>query len=130
MPGSRQIGGLPSRYRRLGPAAAAGPLATTPTAAAGGTGASGTVALTPATTPPATGTVTTTRAEWKQGLLKVTTGSSPNAIANVCLHTSDSLMFPLTNKDGGTYEAEHRWLDNPQSSTARSNLGGSDTATT
>lgn len=103
----------------------------TVTATADGGSASGTLTITPATAPPTTDTVTITKAEWKKGLLKVSaTGSNPDAILSVHLTASDSLMFPLANKGGGTYEAQHQWLDNPRSITVRSSLGGSDTAST
>ncbi|MFI0941331.1 hypothetical protein [Streptomyces sp. NPDC021020] len=103
----------------------------TVTATADGGSASGTVTVVPATAPPATDTVTVKSAEWKKGLLKITaTSSDPNAILGVYLTASDSFMFPLTAKGGGTYEAQHQWLDNPRSITVRSSLGGSATATT
>ncbi|MGW5355473.1 hypothetical protein ACWERV_33755 [Streptomyces sp. NPDC004031] len=103
----------------------------TVTATADGGSASGTVTVVPATAPPVTDKVTVKSAEWKKGLLKITaTSSDPNAILGVYLTASDSFMFPLTAKGGGTYEAQHQWLDNPGSITVRSSLGGSATATT
>ncbi|MEV4512225.1 hypothetical protein AB0K00_25080 [Dactylosporangium sp. NPDC049525] len=73
--------------------------------------------------------MTITKARWKARLLTIeATSTNPNAILSV-YSQSGSFMFNLTNKGGGKYSDQRGWLDNPQVTTVRSNLGGSATAT-
>lgn len=103
----------------------------TVTATVDGGSASGTLTITPSTAPPTSDTVHITRAEWKSGLLRIdATSSNPDAILSVYLTASDSFMFGMTNLGGGTYQAQHEEVFNPEQITVKSNLGGSATATT
>jgi hypothetical protein len=99
-------------------------------ATAFGISRTGTLTVTPSTTPPVTDTVRIRRAEWNRGLLRIeATSTNPNAILSVYLTASDSFMFTLTNLGGGRYEAQRPWLDNPRRITVKSNFGGTATAT-
>jgi hypothetical protein len=103
----------------------------TVTATVDGGSASGTLTITPATTPPTTDTVRITHAQWKARLLTIeATSSDPHAILSVHLTSTDGFMFGLTNVGGGKYQAQHQWLDNPLRITVKSNLGGSASAAT
>lgn len=88
-----------------------------------------TMTVTPgAPAPPDTVKIKT--ASWKKGLLTIEpTSTNSNAILSVYTR-SDGFMFTLTNNGGGRYSDQRGWITNPEQITARSNFGGSATAST
>lgn len=103
----------------------------TVTATVDGASVSGSLTITPATSPPVSDTVRITRAEWNNGLLTVeATSSNKDAILSVYLTADDSFMFTMTNNGGGTYSIQHEEVFNPLQITVKSNFGGSATAST
>jgi hypothetical protein len=90
----------------------------------------GVLTVTPGAPAPAD-TVQITKAEWKVGLLRVeATSSNPNAILSVYVTGTNILLGTMTNNGGGKYSFQHAMTDNPRSITAKSNFGGSATAST
>jgi len=78
---------------------------------------------------PAADVVRITRAEWKQGLLRIeATSTNFNAVLGV-YSRAGNFMFNLTNNGGGRYSDQRGFIDNPQFITVKSNFGGSASAT-
>jgi hypothetical protein len=101
------------------------------TASSFGVTVTGTLLVTPATTPPTTDTVTIQSATWQAGRLRIQAQSTnPNAILSSYLTADGSFMFTLLNKGGGHYEIDTQEVSNPLSITIRSNFGGSATHST
>jgi len=75
--------------------------------------------------PPATGTVTITRAEWNSGRLRVeATSSSSTATLKVYITSTGVLLGTMS---GGRFETN--LASNPGSVTVKSSLGGQSTRT-
>jgi hypothetical protein len=80
--------------------------------------------------PPATDTVSITRAEYDSGNRRLrveATSTSSSATLRVYVTSTDTLIGTLSNNGGGRYAAELSWSTNPQSITVKSSLGGTAT---
>ncbi len=79
--------------------------------------------------PPDADTVEITRAQYKDGILRVeATSTSSNATLKVYLTSSGSFIFTLTNEGGGKYEGEQPRRFPASHITVKSSEGGVDSS--